>query len=192
MSAHGSFGKYVLLRKLATGGMGEIFLAKQVGPSGFEKLLVIKRILSHHHDKNDYLSMFLSEAKLVARLTHNNVIQIHEMGQIDGDYFIAMEYVRGKSLRDIIDTLRSRGEQMPLAYVIDLAIKLCEGLGYAHGAQDLRGRPMNIIHRDVNPHNVLISYSGDFSYRLRNCEIRNGFCQHRYRNHQRQICLHVS
>jgi len=161
MSAHGSFGKYVLLRKLATGGMGEIFLAKQVGPSGFEKLLVIKRILSHHHDKNDYLSMFLSEAKLVARLTHNNVIQIHEMGQIDGDYFIAMEYVRGKSLRDIIDTLRSRGEQMPLAHVIDLAIKLCEGLGYAHGAQDLRGRPMNIIHRDVNPHNVLISYSGD-------------------------------
>ena len=105
MSAHGSFGKYVLLRKLATGGMGEIFLAKQVGPSGFEKLLVIKRILAHHHDKNDYLSMFLSEAKLVARLTHNNVIQIHEMGQIDGDYFIAMEYVRGKSLRDIIDTL---------------------------------------------------------------------------------------
>ena len=161
MSAHGSFGKYVLLRKLATGGMGEIFLAKQVGPSGFEKLLVIKRILAHHHDKNDYLSMFLSEAKLVARLTHNNVIQIHEMGQIDGDYFIAMEYVRGKSLRDIIDTLRARGEQMPLAYVVDLAIKLCEGLGYAHGAQDLRGRPMNIIHRDVNPHNVLISYSGD-------------------------------
>lgn len=161
MSAHGSFGKYVLLRKLATGGMGEIFLAKQVGPSGFEKLLVIKRILAHHHDKNDYLDMFLSEAKLVARLTHNNIIQIHEMGQIDGDYFIAMEYVRGKSLRDIIDKLRAKGAQMPVAYVLDLAIKLCDGLDYAHGAQDLRGRAMNIIHRDVNPHNVLISYSGD-------------------------------
>ena len=141
--------------------MGEVFLAKQVGPSGFEKLLVIKRILAHHHDKSDYLNMFLSEARLVARLTHSNIIQIHEMGQIDGDYFIAMEYVRGKSLRDIIDALRHRGQQMPLAYVIDLAIKLCEGMGYAHEAQDLRGRPMNIIHRDVNPHNILISYSGD-------------------------------
>jgi eukaryotic-like serine/threonine-protein kinase len=81
-----TFGKYVLLRKLASGGMGEIFLAKQRGPSGFEKLLVIKRILSHHLDKKDYLDMFFSEAKLVARLNHNNIIQIHEMGEIDGDY----------------------------------------------------------------------------------------------------------
>ena len=102
-----TFGKYVLLRKLATGGMGEVFLAKQVGPSGFEKLLVIKRILSQHHDKHEYLNMFLSEARLVAYLTHSNIIQIHEMGQIDGDYFLAMEYVRGRSLRDVIDALRA-------------------------------------------------------------------------------------
>lgn len=156
-----TFGKYVLLRKLATGGMGEVFLAKQVGPSGFEKLLVIKRILAQHHDKHEYLNMFLSEARLVAYLTHSNIIQIHEMGQIDGDYFIAMEYVRGKSLRDIIDTMRTTGRQMPLPYVIDLAIKLCDGLGYSHEARDIRARPMNIIHRDINPHNVLISYGGD-------------------------------
>ncbi len=156
-----TFGKYVLLRKLATGGMGEVFLAKQVGPSGFEKLLVIKRILSQHHDKHEYLNMFLSEARLVAYLTHSNIIQIHEMGQIDGDYFIAMEYVRGRSLRDIIDALRTQGKQLPLAYVIDLAIKLCDGLGYAHEARDIRARPMNIIHRDINPHNVLVSYGGD-------------------------------
>lgn len=156
-----TFGKYVLLRKLATGGMGEVFLAKQVGPSGFEKLLVIKRILSQHHDKHEYLNMFLSEARLVAYLTHSNIIQIHEMGQIDGDYFIAMEYVRGRSLRDIIDALRASGKQLPLAYVIDLAIKLCDGLGYAHEARDIRARPMNIIHRDINPHNVLVSYGGD-------------------------------
>ena len=158
---HATFGKYVLLRKLATGGMGEVFLAKQVGPSGFEKLLVIKRILAHHHDKHEYLNMFLSEARLVAYLTHSNIIQIHEMGQIDGDYFIAMEYVRGKSLRDIIDTLRVRNMQLPLSFAVDLAIKLCDGLGYAHGARDIRGKPMNIIHRDINPHNVLISYNGD-------------------------------
>lgn len=156
-----TFGKYVLLRKLASGGMGEIFLAKQRGPSGFEKLLVIKRILSHHLDKKDYLDMFFSEAKLVARLNHHNIIQIHEMGEIDGDYYIAMEYVRGKSLRDIIDELRAEGRQLPLAHSIDLAIKLCEGLGYAHQARDIRGHPMNIVHRDINPHNILISYTGD-------------------------------
>lgn len=141
--------------------MGEIFLAKQRGPSGFEKLLVIKRILSHHLDKKDYLDMFFSEAKLVARLNHHNIIQIHEMGEIDGDYYIAMEYVRGKSMRDLIDELRAEGKMLPLPHVIDLAIKLCEGLGYAHQARDIRGRPMNIVHRDINPHNVLISYTGD-------------------------------
>lgn len=160
-ASRSTFGKYVLLRKLASGGMGEIFLAKQRGPSGFEKLLVIKRILSHHLDKKDYLDMFFSEAKLVARLNHHNIIQIHEMGEIDGDYYIAMEYVRGKSLRDLIDELRAEGTMLPLPHVIDLAIKLCEGLGYAHQARDIRGRPMNIVHRDINPHNVLISYTGD-------------------------------
>lgn len=156
-----TFGKYTLLRKIASGGMGEIFLAKQQGPSGFEKLLVIKRILSHHLEKADYLDMFLSEAKLVARLSHQNIIQIHEMGEIDGDYYIAMEYVRGKSLRDVIDELRAEGRTLPLPHVIELGIKLCEGLGYAHQARDIRGRPMNIVHRDINPHNVLISYDGD-------------------------------
>ena len=157
----GSFGKYVLLRKLASGGMGEVFLAKQRGPSGFEKHIVIKRILSHHLDKPDYIEMFFGEAKLVARLNHHNIIQIYEMGQIRGDHYIAMEYVRGKSLRDIIDELRSEARHLPLAHVVDLAIKLCEGLGYAHAARDPRGAPMNIIHRDVNPHNVLVSYNGD-------------------------------
>ncbi len=160
-ASRSTFGKYVLLRKLASGGMGEIFLAKQRGPSGFEKLLVIKRILSHHLDKKDYLDMFFSEARLVARLNHGNIIQIQEMGEIDGDYYIAMEYVRGKSLRDVVDELRAEGSQLPLPHVIDLAIKLADGLGYAHQARDIRGRPMNIVHRDINPHNILVSYGGD-------------------------------
>ena len=155
------FGKFVLLRKLASGGMGEVFLAKQRGPSGFEKLLVIKRILSHHLDKPDYVSMFFGEAKLVARLNHHNIIQIYEMDKIDGEHYIAMEYVRGKSLRDIIDELRSEGRLLPMAHVIEIASTLCDGLGYAHHARDPGGRPLSIVHRDVNPHNVLISYNGD-------------------------------
>ena len=161
MSTTSNFGKYVLLRKLASGGMGEVFLAKQHGPSGFEKLLVIKRILSHHLDKPDYVEMFFGEAKLVARLNHPNIIQIHEMGEIRGEHYIAMEYVRGKSLRDIIDALRAEGRSMPLAHVVELAVKLCDGLGYAHQARDASERPLNIVHRDVNPHNVLVSYNGD-------------------------------
>ena len=155
------FGKYVLLRKLASGGMGEIFLAKQRDSSGFEDLRVIKRILSHHLDKKDYLDMFFSEAELVGRLNHHNIIRIHEMSEIDGDHYIAMEYVRGKSLRDVIDELRAEGRSMPVAHVVELGIKLCEGLGYAHQARDLEGRQMNIVHRDINPHNILISYEGD-------------------------------
>lgn len=156
-----TFGKYVLLRKLASGGMGEIFLAKERGPRGVDELLVIKRILSHHLDKRDYLDMFFSEARLVARLDHPNIIRIREMGEIQGDHYIAMEYVRGKSLRDIIDELRAEGLGMPVPYVVELGMKLCEGLGHAHQARDSHGRPMNVVHRDINPHNILVSYTGD-------------------------------
>ncbi len=161
MATTSIFGKYVLLRKLASGGMGEVFLAKKRGPAGFEKLLVIKRILSHHLDKPDYVSMFFGEAKLVARLSHHNIIQIYEMGKIHGEHYIAMEYVYGKSLRDIVDELKSAGRTLPLVHVVGLASMLCDGLGYAHHACDPHRRPLNIVHRDVNPHNVLISYNGD-------------------------------
>ncbi len=156
-----TFGKYLLLRRLASGGMGEVFLAKQRGPSGFEKLLVIKRILAHHLDKRDYLDMFFSEAKLVARLHHGNIVQIHEMGEIDGDYYIAMEYVRGKSLRDLVDAVRKKGALLPLSYVVELGLELADALAYAHDARDIRGRALNIVHRDINPHNILVSYTGD-------------------------------
>lgn len=156
-----TFGKYLLLKKLASGGMGEVFLAKQSLPGGESRLVVIKRILAHHLEKPDYLDMFFSEARLVARLSHKHIIRIHEMGEIEGDHYIAMEYVWGQSLRDMLDRLRQRNQPMSMAHVVDLGIMLADGLGYAHQACDLEGMPMHIVHRDINPHNVLLSYSGD-------------------------------
>lgn len=155
-----SFGRYVLLRRLATGGMGEIFLAKERGAAGHERLVVIKRILSHHLDKEDYVKMFFEEAALVKRLHHPNIVEIFDMGQIEGDHFIAMEYVRGKSVRDLVDVLRARGRTLEPGHAVELGIELCEGLGYAHQARDASGRPMNIVHRDINPHNILLTYGG--------------------------------
>jgi serine/threonine-protein kinase len=156
-----SFGKYLLMRKLAAGGMGEVFLAKQQGPEGFEKFLVIKRILSHHTDNPDYVDMFFAEARLAAKMSHSNIVQIFEMGEIDGAFFIAMEYVNGKSMKDIIDAARAKGVKLEPAHIADMIIKLASGLGYAHNLSDMSGNVLNIIHRDVNPHNALVSYGGE-------------------------------
>lgn len=157
----GRFGKYYLLRKIAAGGMGEVFLARQQGPEGFEKILVIKRILSHHTDNRDYVDMFFAEARLAAKMSHSNIVQIYEMGEIDESYYIAMEFVNGKSIKDIIDASRAKGIPIPPAHTADIVAKLCAGLGYAHALTDMSGGNLNIIHRDVNPHNVLVTYGGE-------------------------------
>ena len=156
-----TFGKYFLLKRLATGGMGEIYLAKLKGPVGFEKILVIKRILQHHAEDNSFVDMFFAEARVAAKLTHSNIVQIYEMGEIDQSYYIAMEYVHGKSLRDIIDRARELGEYVPPAHAISIVRQLCSGLSYAHNSRDMSGQPIGIVHRDINPHNVLISYTGE-------------------------------
>lgn len=155
------FGKFVLLKKLATGGMGEILLAKLKGPVGFEKLLVVKRILDHHLENAAFVEMFLDEARLAARLSHANIVQIYEMGQIDGHYYLAMEYVHGTSLRDILQRARARGEYLHPGHVVDIMAAACAGLAYAHNVRDLTGAPLGIIHRDINPQNLLVSYNGE-------------------------------
>ncbi|MEE8410275.1 MAG: protein kinase [Myxococcota bacterium] len=161
-SGEGStFGKYFLLKKLALGGMGEIFLAKLKGPVGFEKLLVIKRILAHHIENQEFVDMFFAEARVAAKLSHSNVVQIYEMGEIEDSYYIAMEYVHGKTLREVIDCARSRGEYIPPGLVIHIISKLCDGLGYSHNASNISGESIGIIHRDINPQNLLISYTGE-------------------------------
>src|SRR2546421_2169583 len=155
------FGKYFLLKKLAAGGMGEVYLAKQQGPAGFQKMLVVKKILSHLTESKEFVEAFLGEARLAAQMNHRNIVQVFELGQESGAYFIAMEYVQGKSLRDLIDTTMRRKEKIPAELCRSLAEQICDGASYAHNLTDMAGRSLNLVHRDLNPQNVLISYGGD-------------------------------
>src|SRR5438874_5400024 len=155
------FGKYFLLKKLAAGGMGEVYLAKQQGPAGFQKMLVVKKILSHLTESKEFVEAFLGEARLAAQMNHRNIVQVFELGEQDSSYFIAMEYVQGKSLRDLIDTTMRRREKIPAELCRTLAEQICDGASYAHNLTDMAGRSLNLVHRDLNPQNVLISYGGD-------------------------------
>src|SRR5438552_10332277 len=107
------YGKYFLLKKLAAGGMGEIFLAKQQGPAGFEKILVVKKVLAHLTENKEFVELFLAEARLAARMNHRNIVQVVELGGHQGSYFIAMEYVAGRTLRQLIDANARRKEKLP-------------------------------------------------------------------------------
>jgi eukaryotic-like serine/threonine-protein kinase len=156
-----SFGKYFLMKKLAAGGMGEVFLARQQGPAGFQKVLVVKKILAHLTESKEFVEAFLGEARLAAQMNHRNIVQVFELGEQDGAYFIAMEYVQGKSLRDLIDASVRRKEKIPAELCRALAEQICDGASYAHNLTDLAGRSLNLVHRDLNPQNVLISYGGD-------------------------------
>ncbi|MGZ3481326.1 MAG: serine/threonine-protein kinase, partial [Myxococcaceae bacterium] len=154
-------GKYQLLRKLATGGMAEVFLAKTDGPMGFEKLLVIKRILPHLAQDPQFIEMFLGEAKLAAQLNHPNLVQLFDFGEAEGSYFIAMEYIDGPTLRYLL--ARSRDLQAPISLALAARIvsSAAEGLAYAHDFRDhLTDEPLHLVHRDVSPDNILISRSG--------------------------------
>lgn len=155
------FGKYRLLQRIGTGGMGEVHLAKLIGPSGFEKLVVIKRLLEARQNEKKYIDMFFREANVAAQLNHSNIVQIYEVGVHEGVHYIAMEYVQGKSLRRVIDRCYEQNRRLPGAYVVQIIAELCAGLAFAHNARHLSGAPLGLIHRDINPHNVLISYRGE-------------------------------
>lgn len=154
-------GDYVLLGLIARGGMAEIYKAKKKGVKGFEKVIAIKKILSGYGEDDKFVEMLVDEAKIAAELSHPNIIQIYDLGRKDNYYFIAMEYVLGKDLREIQTRLRERDSWFPEEISLYLTIKILEALNYAHKAKDSRGRPLEIVHRDVSPPNILISYSGD-------------------------------
>ena len=154
------FGKYQLLDKIAAGGMAELFRAKLTGAKGFEKLIAIKKILSNLVDEENLVNSFINEAKLAALLHHENIVQIYDFGSMDGEFFIAMEYLFGKDLRTITQTAWERDLPIGTENALYLTSRICAGLDYSHKLKDLQGKPLNIIHRDINPQNILITYEG--------------------------------
>ena len=154
------FGKYLLLDRIAVGGMAEIFLARQSGLEGFEKTVVIKRIRPHLGDKKSFVKMFLNEAKLAAQLNHPNIVTIHELGMVDESYFIAMEYLFGRDMRRVIPKAESMGIQFPIVYACKIASQVLEGLYHAHRKADTEGKALGIVHRDVTPENIFVSFDG--------------------------------
>lgn len=156
-----AFGaKYVLVRKLAEGGMAEIFLAKQVGVEGFERDVVIKRMLQHLSSVPDFVNMFLDEARLASRLAHPNVVQINDLGFTDGCYFIAMEYLPGEDFSTVLRTAARRREYVPLSVSLKVLSEAAHGLHFAHTFADAQGNPLNIVHRDISPSNIFVTYTG--------------------------------
>jgi len=155
------FGKYYLLEKIATGGMAEVFKAKAFGVEGFERLLAVKRILAAIAEDTEFISMFIDEAKIAGRLNHANIVQIFDLGKSDGSYFIAMEYISGQDARAIFERYRRDKDKLGVDLACYTAMKVCEGLDYAHNKADSLGNPLNIVHRDISPQNILVSYEGE-------------------------------
>ena len=152
--------RYELLKKLATGGMAEIFLAKQSGLEGFEKVVVLKRILGHLAQDEEFVSMFLDEARIAAKLSHPNIVQIYDLGKSESSYYIAMEYVSGRNVQHLMMKQQGKGGSLPVEHVCRIMAGVCDGLYYAHSRKDYDGKPLNIIHRDISPQNILVSFAG--------------------------------
>jgi serine/threonine protein kinase len=155
------FGKYLLLDRISVGGMAEVFKAKSYGVEGFEKIIAIKRILPSMGEDRDFIKMFIDEAKIAGQLAHANICQIFELGRIEGAHFIAMEYIWGKDLLQMQNRLRKLRRPMPVDMACFVLAKVCEGLDYAHRKRDAMGRPLEIVHRDCSPQNILLSYEGE-------------------------------
>jgi serine/threonine protein kinase len=153
-------GKYEILRAFARGGMAELYLARPCSLPGFEKLIAVKRVLPELAGRRDVVEMFLDEARLAATLEHPNVIQTHDVGIVDGSYFMAMEFLHGENLNTILRTLEEKKRRLAPEIAIDITIKICAGLHYAHEKHGSDGKSIGIVHRDVTPQNVIVTYEG--------------------------------
>ncbi len=151
-------GKYVVLAEIGRGGMAEVYLALCRGPNGFNKLVVLKLLRTHLAEDEDFLRMFLGEARLAARLNHPNIVQTYEVDEVGGRNCIVMEYLEGRSLADIHTATQQN--PMPQGLQLRVIADALAGLHYAHERRDVNGEPLGLIHRDVSPHNVLVTYDG--------------------------------
>jgi serine/threonine protein kinase len=154
-------GKYKIVRRLSAGGMAEVFLAKQIGIGGFEKPVALKRIQRQLLESRHLaIDMFLNEAKIAGRLMHPNIVQVLDVGEVSGALYLAMEYVRGKDLRDVVKKLRASRTTMPLGEACFVVREVAQALHHAYWSTDMAGQRLNVVHRDVSPHNIILSYDG--------------------------------
>ncbi len=153
--------RYRVLEKLESGGMAEVFRAESQGLQGFRKQVAIKRVLPHLSEKKKFISMFLDEARLSAQLSHSNCVQVFDIGVGDQAYFIVMEFVDGANLKSIAESLKNQGQEFPVAAAVFIAHEICKGLSYAHELTDEHGVPLQLVHRDMSPPNVLLTKYGE-------------------------------
>jgi eukaryotic-like serine/threonine-protein kinase len=153
-------GKYKLVKLIAAGGMAEVYLARQAGAAGFEKTVCLKRILPHLARDKSFVDMFLNEARLASRLDHPNIVSIFDLGEANGNYFIAMEFIDGPNLRVVARRAAELGEHLPIAEVVKIVSQAAAGLQYAHDLGDKDGHPLGLVHRDISPDNILVHRNG--------------------------------
>jgi eukaryotic-like serine/threonine-protein kinase len=160
MQLPATFGKYELLERIATGGMAEVYLARTFGVAGFEKRLVIKRIRPELAGDPHHIQLFIDEARIGVQLGHENVVQIFDLGRVGRDWYIAMEHLHGRDLNKLVKVLRAEGERLPVPVAVHVVAEVCRGLAHAHALHDADGRALGLVHRDVSPHNVLLTFAG--------------------------------
>jgi eukaryotic-like serine/threonine-protein kinase len=153
--------RYRVLKRLASGGMAEVFVAESAGIEGFKKQVAIKRVLPQLSKKEQFIAMFLDEARLSAHLSHSNVVSVFDIGVGDGTYFIVMEFVDGADLKAVMEHHKKIGRPVPVEIAVFITAKICQGLAYAHELENLEGVPLQIVHRDITPANVLITKYGE-------------------------------
>jgi serine/threonine protein kinase len=157
---HPTFGRYELLKRLAGGGMGEVYLARQSGLDGFQKLLVIKTLLPHLCEDEEFITMFKDEARVTAQLIHPNICQVFEFDQVGGVYYMCMEYLRGEDLRRLWKACEARGTPLRVPLICRIIADAASGLDFAHRLRDAKGEPYHIVHRDISPQNILVTFEG--------------------------------
>ena len=156
------FGKYTIIKKLAGGGMAEIFLACDLGPAGVGRFLAIKKALAHFSENEEFIDMFKNEGKVACNLKHGNIAPIYEFGFENNQLYLSMEYISGRNLRELIRKTMSLKTALEIPYSIYMIKEVAAGLNYAHNAVDSStGQPLHLIHRDISPQNVMISFDGD-------------------------------